>query len=91
MRLKLTAAEGGFMSGSQAHLFLDGVDVSKYVARVVLTVTAEEAISAEVTVFCTGVDVDVPVVLRPIINHGSDHDPIGELPAQHNSKELIAS
>lgn len=64
MKLKITTPEGsGFKRGSVAQISLDSVDVSKYVRRVVLTVDAEDAISAEVSFYLTGVDVDVPAVI----------------------------
>lgn len=55
-----------------AHVFLDDVDVSRYVTRVVLTADAEAAIRAEVTFYLTGVDVDVPAVITPMLTQAND-------------------
>jgi hypothetical protein len=62
MNLKITTPSGsGIRSGALAHLYLDGVDVSRFVRRVVLTVDSEQPITAEVTVFVSAVDVDTRV------------------------------
>jgi hypothetical protein len=50
--------------GSAASVWLDGVDISKHVTKVELHCSADQPISAEVTVFVSGLEVDVPLVLR---------------------------
>lgn len=64
MRLQLTTpSDGHFKKGSIAKLVIDGVDVSQYVSRVVLTVDSNEVIAAEVTYYPTEVEVDVEAVV----------------------------
>lgn len=68
MHLRITAPEeGGFKNGWRASMFLDGVDVSQWVSKVVLHVDASEPIHAEVSFYLSGLDVDMPAEIRPIL------------------------
>lgn len=67
LRLTMTANEGHhFAQGRAAKLELDGVDVSQYVSRVVLTVDANEVVAAEVTYYPTEVEVDVEALVSKV-------------------------
>lgn len=79
MKLKITS-DG--MAGRASHLFLDGVDVSKYVSRVVLTVDAEDAIRADVTFYVTEVECDVSAVIWPLLIEAKEQSVIGDNPVQ---------
>ena len=71
MRLRITvpSADDHLRVGWAAHLFLNDVDVSQWVSRVVLTVDAGGPLSAEVSFFLTDVDVDVPAVVTGLLQN----------------------
>lgn len=71
MKLRIRAdgdGDGHLMTGAGARLYLNDQDVSHYVSCVVLTVDASEAIRAEVTLFLSSVDVDVPAAVAALLS-----------------------
>lgn len=65
MKLRITTPEStGFKHGSAARLSLDGTDVSPHVSRIVLTVDAEDAIRAEIMLYPSVLDIELPASVR---------------------------
>lgn len=89
MKLKLTTpTSSGFLSGNAVNVSLDGVDVSRYVNNVVVVADAEGAIRAEVTFYLTGVDVDLPVVIEPLVKQATEAGVMGRYPLQHRRRSV---
>jgi hypothetical protein len=68
MRLKLTAGDSDdhFQAGYTAQLSLGGVDVSRYVSRVVVECEGNNAIRATVECLLTELEIDLPAVVEAI-------------------------
>lgn len=65
-RLRITSPEtdGHLISGHMARVWLGDHEISAFTSKVVLTVDADSVISAEVTLYIEGVDVDLPAELN---------------------------
>lgn len=66
MRLELKTPDdgrGGFWKGAATKLMLDGVDISQYVSRVVVTVDVNEVVAAEITLYPTELDIDLEALV----------------------------
>lgn len=81
MRLRITTPPGrAFCAGWAASVFLDDVDVSRYVQSVVLTCDATDGpVRAEIKLFTTEVDVDVAAVIIPLLAEADDAGNVGSL------------
>jgi hypothetical protein len=82
MHLRITTPEPDshrFISGAVASIFLDGVDISPYTNRVVLTVATNEPVTAEITLYLEGIDVDVAAGIRALA--AEDEPVVDEKPA----------
>lgn len=74
MRLRITAPEGKhFRPGWAAQVFLNDIEVSQWVNKVVVTTDANDgAIRADVSFYLTGLDVDVPALIAPFLTFAKD-------------------
>lgn len=64
-RLKISAGDGhGFMNGSLARIWIDDVEVSSSVSKVVLLCDAGAPIQARITFFLTEIDAELPAGLK---------------------------
>jgi hypothetical protein len=87
LRITTPNAYGGLQSGSAASLYLDDVDVSRYVARVVVVVDAEDVLRAQVTFALSEVEIDIPATIEPLIEEAREKT---ALLGHHSVKVLTA-